>query len=265
MSLSMMFQQIHSSPDPQSIVHISESVSSEQNGFLKEFFGDRYSHIFYSPTTMPNYHYHNGLVWIDIWGIEKEQLIVRRVLEHIQHLHKRIENWQSEKKYKDIFSFIEKKVSLLLFIQHFSIIPDEQKYDIFRYIYQRSEYNFHHLTPVFLETLFRYRKYSSDWKQDMETLNQYTDPDGKLTIYRGEESESTKLHYAWSWSLSYPTARFFATRFSEDGIVYQAKVSLNDVSDYLPKRNEQEILINSKFVHIVDKKNVSKDEIDDTF
>ncbi|MFF2532232.1 metal-dependent phosphohydrolase [Brevibacillus sp. NPDC058079] len=232
---------------------------------MKHFFREHYPYIFFSPHTMPNYYYHKGFVWIDIWGIDIEQLHLHRVLEHIEQLHERMDNWQNEKKYKEIFSFIEKKVSFPLFIQNFSIIPDEQKYDVFRNIYQRSEYNFHHLTPDFLETIFAYSKYSSDWKNERKKLNQVLDSEGYLTIYRGESSKSTRIENAWSWTLSYSIAHFFATRFSDKGIIYQAKVLSKNVADYIPDRKEEEILVHPKQVDIVAKKNVWKYEVDTEF
>jgi len=66
---------------------------------------------------------------------------------------------------------------------------------------------------------------------------------GMLTIYRGEGDLSTPIEDAMSWTLSKEVAMFFAKRFSSKGTCYKAKVYLQDIYDYLPERNEQEILV----------------------
>ncbi|ADO59663.2 hypothetical protein [Paenibacillus polymyxa] len=239
------------------VQHISNVVSPEENEFLKDYFGSHYSYIFHNPSGMPEAFYHKEFTWVDIWGLEKEFLDMSRTLELIQQTNQRIEKWKLKNDYLSIFSFMDKKIALQLFTHYVDLIPEPLQYDIFRDVYSKTEYNFHTLTSEFLEELSYLRKHSQKWHNQMKELKTFVDSDGCIAIYRGECTKSSPLNKAWSWTLSYQTALFFATRFSTEGIVYQTRIRYEDVYDYLPNRDEQEVLVDPNKIKNYSKKIVS--------
>ncbi len=49
-----------------------------------------------------------------------------------------------------------------------------------------------------------------------------------------------------SWTLDREKAEWFATRFTEDGVVYSAKVKSNDILYYISDRGEKEVIVDPK-------------------
>lgn len=75
-------------------------------------------------------------------------------------------------------------------------------------------------------------------------LGYVSDLSGVVTIYRGVGSE--KYRDGISWTLDREKAEWFATRFTEDGIVYSAKVKSNDILYYISDRGEKEVIVDPK-------------------
>ena len=63
-------------------------------------------------------------------------------------------------------------------------------------------------------------------------LDALADP---VTVYRGVTNYNAKNIRALSWTLDYDTAAWFAHRFGEDGMVYQAKIKKEHPMDILLK------------------------------
>lgn len=53
--------------------------------------------------------------------------------------------------------------------------------------------------------------------------------DGVVTVYRGEESLSSTGEMAISWTTDIDTAKFFASRFKDNGKLLSGKVNINDI------------------------------------
>lgn len=71
-----------------------------------------------------------------------------------------------------------------------------------------------------------------------------SDLSGVVMIYRGVGSE--KYRGGISWTLDKSKAEWFATRFTDDGIVYSAKVKSKDILYYISDRGEEEIIVDPK-------------------
>lgn len=67
---------------------------------------------------------------------------------------------------------------------------------------------------------------------------------GVVTIFRGVGSE--KYSDGISWTLSKSKAEWFATRFTDNGIIYSAKVKSKDILYYISERGEEEIIVDPK-------------------
>ena len=82
---------------------------------------------------------------------------------------------------------------------------------------------------------------------DMERtqLDALADP---VTVYRGVTNYNAKNIRALSWTLDYDTAVWFAHRFGEDGMVYQAQIKKEHIFALLTGRNESEVVLDPKYL-----------------
>lgn len=240
--------------------HISDMVSEEEATFLESYFGDYYKHIYYWETTFPNSFYFNTFTYIPIWSLSKDSLDLMRINELIEQTDSRMNNWLKKNDYLSIFSYVEKKMKIPLYMKHFDEIPLDQKYDVFRLIYRNSEYGFRDFDSALLEQIFDTRSFSKEWENDMLELKSFADKNGLITIYRGEGERSQPVEEALSWSLSKDMAIFFATRFAPTGILYEGKIAIGDILDYLHNRDEEEVLVEPSAVIDIHKDVVERSE-----
>lgn len=72
---------------------------------------------------------------------------------------------------------------------------------------------------------------------------------GIVTIYRGVGSE--EYRDGISWTLDKNKAKWFATRFTQEGVVYSATVKSENILYYITDRNEEEIIVDpKKLIHV---------------
>ena len=79
-------------------------------------------------------------------------------------------------------------------------------------------------------------------------------------LYIEEQGKKDNQHEALSWTLDKKTAEWFATRFSEHGYVYQAKIHKEDVFAFFNDRNEQEIVLDYRNLRDICRKKVKRKE-----
>ena len=70
--------------------------------------------------------------------------------------------------------------------------------------------------------------------------------DDPVTIYRGVTSYNARNVRALSWTLDENVARWFASRFGEQGRVYQAQIAKDDILAIFTGRNESEVIVDPK-------------------
>lgn len=257
MSDISIFEKIQSTPIADSFIPLSSLAIFEEVKFILGSFAD---HIYYCPNAMPQFFYWHDFVWVDLWGIDAESIQNTNDKEMLTQYSLRAESLKEKGDYKRLFTYLDKKARLLTFIREFKAIPSEQRYDIFRMIYWKAEYGFSQINPILWGDIIASRKRSAEWKKAMNALKAWFNGSSMVTIYRGEGRKSALLHEAWSWTLSFDVAKFFATRFEPDGIVYETKVSMNDIIDYIAERGEYEVLIPPKTIKLYKKHHVSKQE-----
>ena len=81
-----------------------------------------------------------------------------------------------------------------------------------------------------------------------EDYQQFKDLDDVVTVYRGVTSMNAKNVKALSWTLDRDTAEWFATRFGENGIVYEAQIQKQYIYAYFSGRNESEVIVDPKYL-----------------
>lgn len=72
--------------------------------------------------------------------------------------------------------------------------------------------------------------------------------DDVITIYRGVTSYNAKDVKVLSWTLNRATAEWFATRFNEQGTVYEAQIDKQHICAVFLGRNEAEVIVDPKYL-----------------
>ncbi|WCF11649.1 metal-dependent phosphohydrolase (plasmid) [Paenibacillus thiaminolyticus] len=257
MSITDLFEQTHHSIQEEDLIPLSKVRGVvDPSGELSDYFGLDFSFLYFSPNSLPNIVYWNEYVWVDLWSNVVEILETTKVKDTIAHFTKQMEEFKIENGYSSIFSFLDKKPLLMIFLKYFNDIPMEQRYDVFRAIYHRLEYGFHMINDEVWDQLSVLRQYSDNWKVSLGLLHK--EHGEEIRIYRGSNSKSAPLNKAWSWTTSKEVAQFFATRFSSNGVIYETSIPINKVFDYLPNRGEAEILVSPQHIDLVQEEHVVK-------
>lgn len=237
MNTSDIFQLIHSNKGRLKRIKDKETIDFiVSQGLNPEYF-------YKVKDSLNSYCYMNGTVYLNIYSMEKDIFKLfqyKYIIEKREAIHKEC---FKTKDYQRLFVMIDKPFRLYWYKRLFDEIPDEDKYNIFEFIYTCSEYGFDSLERDFIEKVFSYNKNEKVWLDELED---------EVTIYRGEGSLSTPYTRAYSWTTNIKIAKFFATRFGSCGTVYKAKVKKDDILDYLFDSNESEILVYPEKVYDVE-------------
>ena len=80
-----------------------------------------------------------------------------------------------------------------------------------------------------------------------------------VTVYRGfTEERNPNFTKALSWTTNRKTARWFALRFSRTGRVAKATIPKEHIHAFFAPGNEDEVIVDSKFLDIIEVKNVRR-------
>lgn len=86
---------------------------------------------------------------------------------------------------------------------------------------------------------------------DEEERSRLRSLENPVTVYRGVTSYNAKNIKALSWTLDENVAQWFAQRYGEHGIVYQAQIRKDDIYAIFTGRNESEVIVDpAKLVNI---------------
>lgn len=92
-----------------------------------------------------------------------------------------------------------------------------------------------------------FSKAKHQYLMDTEEKEVFNNLPDEVEIYRGISDE--KYKEGISWTLSYDKAKWFAERFAQEDvspIIYMTRISKEDILSYINRRDEQEIIVNSK-------------------
>lgn len=178
------------------------------------------------------YCYSKGTVFVEIYQISRDYFENFQVKEIISLREKKHKEYIENSNYGSLFCMIDKPFRFTFYEELFNKIPDEQKYEMFKFIYTSSEYGFESLSRGFLEKVFKYKTKTEKWfEEDI------------ITVYRGEGCRSNYYKEAYSWTTDIEVAKFFATRFDNEGDLYKGKVKQSNILDYITDRKENEVLV----------------------
>lgn len=201
--------------------------------------------IYYDPNnSLYPYIYWKDFIYLEFFGtLSLESAKMMMLDKKLNYLISKFDYYLSNKNYDKAFQLADKRIIIPLYIKVFDDIPDEQKYEIFIYLYMRSEFGFEQFNSEFLDKVFTKRLFSTEWKKRIDKLYKIIKPDknGYIMAYRGEGVANDIL----SWTLDKKVAIFFANRFGNNGKVIYDKVKVDNIIDYLTNRNENELLVKS--------------------
>lgn len=155
-----------------------------------------------------------------------------------------------EKRYNDIISMCDGQFALMCYEIIESLIPIQNRYECFMQAYNRADFNFEEASENIDVDLILDSKRLNE--EQTEQLKEICGED-LLTIYRAQGSRSTSLEKAISWTVSLAVAERFAKyhNLSGDGVIYAAEVNLEDITDYITERNEEEIIVSNYYLNNV--------------
>ncbi len=207
--------------------------------------------------------YWKGPVFYGFYGeLNIQALKMFHADKYFEQMNEFVKEILAKKDYVSLFHRIEKKVLIPTFVEMYEDIPDDQKYDVFTDLYTRSEYGFQMFPIEIIKDCFSKRDLSDDYRIRMKELEDVieTDENGKVTVYRGENTGSSVSDDAFSWTLSKKTAKFFADRFNKgSGKISSKKIDQSEIIDYLSDRGESEVILFPK------KFGIMKESVHDVF
>lgn len=140
--------------------------------------------------------------------------------------------------------FFEMNEDLKTIFMIYSFVKDkfdvERRYKILKKIYITNEYGFNE--GLIEEFITLYRQLPNPDRSFEKSLESLVDEEGYIPVYRGQESESTPVEKAISWTHSHQTALFFSSRYTAEGRMFRGRVKLSNVLEYISSSNEKEII-----------------------
>jgi len=176
--------------------------------------------------------YYRDFVLIDIPSFNPQTLEAMKIASVIDLETSRLQSCLQKKDYISFFSLIDMRIALKAYLELFSLIPQEDRYRLFWFVFSRSELKLEDFTPEFINDIRAYR--------DRE-LNLPTDEHGHMAVYRGQGVNSPATQ-ASSWTLDINTAIFHARRFQAGGKIFSGIIHREKVIASIRYRNEKEII-----------------------
>lgn len=189
------------------------------------------------------FYYWDGFIIISLLhDLKPETHEVMHTKGRYEQFTKKVDKLIKANSYENIFIYYDTKLLMPAFVTNAGKIPDEQLYDCFTFAYMNSEYGFSMIDEKLLKRIVDCAKHSTERTERLKELKEKAGEE--FTIYRGQTRESSQD--SMSWTLSKKVADWFSKRFSSRGKILERKVKIDEVLDYLPDRNEEEILIKRK-------------------
>ena len=140
-----------------------------------------------------------------------------------------------------IFSSITKPY-LLTFFKYCSPYLSEQDYaEYLNYVYISVEVILNNVNVSKKEIINFFINANKRYLMSEDDYEVFKAMPDTVKIYRGVRNEKYKCGI--SWTLSLEKARWFANRFSKDGIVYECDIPKEYILAYFDSRNEAEIVV----------------------
>lgn len=208
------------------------------------------NNIRYNSDIFPNLIYLDGLIPLEI--VRRSYTDIDEFCSSINKSMSILKDSIERKRYYKFFAMVNQNFTFDLFKKLYKGIPKENLYKVFKSVYIKSEFNFSMIDEDIIDYVYANRN-----REDIEgVLNEISDNDGYIRIYRGEGLASTPINKAYSWTINLNTANYFGFRFNQKGTIYRGRVHKSDVIDFIDSRDEFEII--AKYENIKDIEKVNK-------
>lgn len=143
--------------------------------------------------------------------------------------------------YRKLFRLADKRVRPHLMRVHYFSVPESERYALFREVYIRQDRGLALLGDAIVRDALSRAPRPAHLPE--------AGADGMITVYRGLGPDARELQQAYSWTVSFFTALYFAARFAgqsgtaEHPRILTAKVRPDQVVDYITDRGEYEVLV----------------------
>lgn len=140
--------------------------------------------------------------------------------------------------YQSFFTIINPRLALKAYLDIFDQIPDEDKADLFWYLFSRCNYRLEDFAPAFISQIRKFTPDDSPLKKD---------PAGTYwNIYRGQPCDTQEMpaHQPWatSWTLDINAAIKHSSRLMTKGRLFVGRIACEKVVALIKYRNENEII-----------------------
>ncbi len=112
----------------------------------------------------------------------------------------------------------------------------------------RSEAPHQDVTVTVNQLLRMFKQADPTCLMEQDEYIQFKTLDDTVTVYRGVTPHNAKSVKALSWSLNQETAEWFAHRFGENGMVYEAQIDKKHIYAYFSGRNESEVIVDPSYL-----------------
>jgi hypothetical protein len=178
-------------------------------------------------TDSPYLGYPDGSI-IDITKIENHERFIEICKERIKRI----------KKYSDFSVLITKPYRSAFFKYTNHLASDEDAAQFLKTLWLSTETVNVDANITRNQYVNYFKKYKPEELMNKEELLIFNNLEDNVTVYRGVNRTTGHPIKGLSWTPDISVARFFANRFSEEGIIYQAVIKKEDVLAYFKYENE---------------------------
>lgn len=194
--------------------------------------------LYFLKNSLSSLWYVDKYAFVEIYGLSDDFFKLIPIKEVVTQTNNKLTAFIKEGKYVKFFGLIHQQFAFNMFLKLNNQIPDNQIFDVFKRVYTHSEYGFNDIDKELVRKVF-----SSNKKKEFKNYIR-VDKNGYATIYRGMTDLSTPVEEAYSWTLDFNVAVFFAKRFNTlNSSIYKAKVHIDNIVDFIESRSEKEILL----------------------
>lgn len=175
--------------------------------------------------------YYRDLVLIDIPAFNAPTLEAMDIARAVNFETSRLQACLQKGDYVSLFSLIDKRIALEVYLELFPTIPNEQKYHLFWYIFSRLRLKLEDFSPALIHQIQACRN---------QELKLPTDEQSYVGVYRGHGLNSPVAR-ASSWTTDINTAIYYAYHL-QGANVFKGKIPREKVVASIKYRNEKEII-----------------------
>ena len=244
--MSNLFQSLHGAIKKENMIPITKVGRPEQLATLDSLGIDK-NFVFQDPKGfIDKYNYWNGPVYVGLMNLSEDVLKMMRASERIKMMTEDMNSLMASNNWGKVFSMMEKKILIPMYIELFDRISDNHKYEVFMDLHVRSEFGFEMFDNDFIKKVFNYKTLNKGYNARMAAFDKNSQknltPEGKIKVYHGKNGDYN-AYDEMSWTLSRKTASFFANRFQSKGTIVTRLIDRSEVQDYYNQRGEHEVII----------------------